>query len=269
MAGLPCTRGVVMTVWSRRRRASKSKPRRNTVVLALILALIAAVIPGARGGQTPTLITDPAPGAVEVPDHPEGTEFNPNQLKDIKAADPGPGINVITPPGATSTGDATLSYPMEVPPGRAGMQPQLAVTYNSAAGDGWAGVGWDLPTQAITIDTRWGVPRYRDDKETETYLLGGEELSPVANRGELQPRSSEKAFHTRVESRFDQIVRHGANPRNYWWEVIDKHGVRSFFGGAPDTSGPAADSTLVDGRGDIAMWALRETRDLNGNFMRY
>src|SRR5256885_16431766 len=103
--------------WSRRRRTYK--PRRNVVVLALILALIAAMGSAARDGlRVPALITDPAPGAVQVPDHPEGTAFNPNQLKDIKAADPGSGINLINPPGATSTGDATLSYPMEVPPGR-------------------------------------------------------------------------------------------------------------------------------------------------------
>jgi RHS repeat-associated protein len=254
-----------MSAWS------LSKPRRTTLVLIAILAMIAALVPAARNAaRVPGLIAGTTtPGAVDVPDHPEGTAFNPNQLKDIKAADPSAGINLINPPGASNQGDARLSYPLEVPPGRGGMAPKLAVSYNSASGDGWTGVGWDLPTEAITLDTRWGVPRYQGDKETETYLLNGEELTPVANRGELQPRSAEKVFHTRVEGQFDKIVRHGDNPTNYWWEVTDKAGVRSFFGGAPDTAGPAADSTLVDGRGDVALWALREIRDLNGNFMRY
>ena len=110
-------------------------------------------------------------------------------------------------------GDARLSYPIEVPPGRNDMQPQLAVAYNSNGGDGWLGQGWDLTVPAITIDTRWGVPRYDAQKETETYLLNGEQLTPVAHRGPLQDRPTEnkKVFHTRVEGQFQQIIRHGTS----------------------------------------------------------
>src|SRR5689334_13430178 len=99
-----------MSAWSRRRRVSK--PRRTTLVLTLILAMIAVVVPAARNAvQLPGLIAGTTAGAVDVPDHPEGTAFNPNQLKDIKAADPGAGINLINPPGASSQGDARVSYP--------------------------------------------------------------------------------------------------------------------------------------------------------------
>ncbi|HEV8562247.1 MAG TPA: SpvB/TcaC N-terminal domain-containing protein [Actinophytocola sp.] len=246
-----------------------SPSKRNTVVLAVILAMIAAVVPAARDriDRIPSLLSDPSSGAVEVPDHPEGTEFNPNQLKDIKAGDPASAVNVINPPSPNNRGDARVSYPIEVPPGRAGIQPKLAVTYSSGAGDSWAGVGWDLPMQAITIDTRWGVPRYETGTETETYLLNGEQLTPVAHRGDV-PRSAEKVFHTRVEGKFAKIVRHGDRPANYWWEVTDKNGMRSFFGGTPAT-GAAVDSTLTDADGNIATWSLREMRDLNDNFMRY
>ena len=107
-------------------------------------------------------------GAVDVPAHPEGSSFNPNQLKDVQTADPGAKINLIEP-----------------------------------------------PTPSITIDTRWGVPRYDGGLETETHRLNGEELTPVAHRTQLTARSAEKVFHTRVEGRFQRIVRHGDNPRNY------------------------------------------------------
>ncbi|MFG2053333.1 SpvB/TcaC N-terminal domain-containing protein [Micromonospora sp. NPDC048930] len=206
---------------------------------------------------------------VTVPEHPEGTSFNPNQIKGIQAANPATGINLINPPQPNNQGDNRLSYPIEVPTGRLGMQPQLLVGYNSAASNGWLGVGWDLPTPVITVDTRWGVPRYSAGQETETYTLNGEELTPVAHRGPPPARTSEKVFHTRTEGEFARIVRHGDGPKTYTWEVVDRGGVHWHYGALPAASGPAADSTLADGAGNVFLWALREARDPHGNFVRY
>ncbi|WP_436500390.1 SpvB/TcaC N-terminal domain-containing protein [Actinokineospora sp. HUAS TT18] len=200
--------------------------------------------------------------AVDVPEHPEGTSFNPNQIKDIKSADPASGVTLIEAPSASNTGDARLTYPLTVPPGRAGMVPDLALRYSSAGGNGWLGTGWDLTTPSVTLDTRWGVPRYDGGLETETYVLNGEQLTPVAHRSAPQARTSEKVFHTRVEGKFSKIVRHGDAPANYWWEVTDKTGTRMIFGNAEG-------ATLADARGNIATWALREIRDANDNFVRY
>src|SRR5262249_61731894 len=100
----------------------------------------------ARGANVP----NPQP----VEGHP------PPPISGMKAADPGAKINLIEAPQANSTGDANLSYPIEVPPGRNGLQPSLAVTYNSSHGNGWLGTGWGLDIPSIDIDTRWGVPRY-------------------------------------------------------------------------------------------------------------
>ena len=206
---------------------------------------------------------------VMVPEHPEGASFDPNQINGIQAADPGAGVNLVAPPSANNQGDNRLSYPIEVPPGRAGLQPGLSVGYSSSAGNGWMGVGWDLPMPAIMVDTRWGVPRYSASQETETYLLDGAQLTPVAHRGPVQPRTAEKVFHARVEGSFTRIVRHGDGPANYTWEVTDKSGTHWLYGGDAGTNGPAADSTLSDQAGHVYLWALREVRDANGNLMRY
>ncbi|WP_449480079.1 SpvB/TcaC N-terminal domain-containing protein [Streptomyces avidinii] len=212
--------------------------------------------------QTSAAAGPDAGSAATGPEGPEGTSFNPNQIKDVKAADPGAGVNLIEAPTANSAGDARLAYPLEMPKGRGGLQPELSVSYASGGGNGWAGVGWDLTTPSITVDTRWGVPRYDGGKETESYVLNGEQLTPVAHRGELEARTAEKVFHSRVESRFDRIVRHGDKPSNYWWEVTDKQGVRTTYGGAENT-------TLADASGNIAVWAVREMRDGHDNLMRY
>jgi len=44
----------------------------------------------------------------------------------------------------SSTGEATYSLPLLVPPGRAGMQPSLSVRYDSSAGDGPLGKGFSI-----------------------------------------------------------------------------------------------------------------------------
>ncbi|MFB7516554.1 SpvB/TcaC N-terminal domain-containing protein [Streptomyces sp. NPDC056144] len=232
-----------------------------TVLLAMVLT-VSGVNPPEQLRSTAAASAPDAGSAVTGPEGPEGTSFNPNQIKDIKAADPGSGVHLVEAPSANNSGDARLSYPLEVPKGRAGLEPALALAYNSSGPNGWLGTGWDLSTPMVTVDTRWGVPRYDAGLETETYLLDGEQLTPVAHRGALRPRTAEKVFHTRVEGRFDRIVRHGDSPATYWWEVTDKQGVRTLFGGT-------ADSTLADGKGRVAAWAAREIRDGNDNVMRY
>ena len=219
--------------------------------------------------------TDMINATLTVPDHPETASFNATQMKDIKAADPGAGINLIEPPKANNMGDARLSYPIEIPQGRQGMQPQLAISYNSSGGNGWLGLGWDLSVPSISIDTRWGVPRYDTAKETETYMLNGEMLTPMAHRGALKNRSEDttnyngetvKIFHTRIEGAFRKIIRHGDAPANYWWEMIDKNGMKNFYG----SKGTSQDAGSILGGGQgVFRWALKKTVDPHDNTISY
>ena len=206
--------------------------------------------------------TDMINATVTAPDHPEGASFNPTQIKDIQNADPGSQVNLVDPPKPDNTGDAKLSYPLDLPAGRQGMQPQLSVQYDSSGGDGWVGLGWNVAVPMISVDTTQGVPRYDAASETETYLLGGSQLTPTVDRNQAQPRTTDKVFHTRVETDFAKIIRHGDGPRNYTWEVVDRGGSHSFYGGSTD-------STLTDDSGDVFAWALQQVRDTKGNLVRY
>ncbi|MGH3859588.1 SpvB/TcaC N-terminal domain-containing protein [Actinokineospora sp.] len=228
-------------------------------LLVIFALLIAGLVPASEvQGSRPAA----GSAAVEAPEHPEGESFNPNKIKDIKAADPGAGVTLIDAPGASNSGDARLSYPLEVPPGRNGVAPKLALNYSSSAQSGWLGTGWDVGIPTVAIDTRWGVPRYHAGLETETYLLNGQQLTPVAHRSALRARTAEKVFHTRVEGQFSRIVRRGDSPANYWWEVTDRVGGRMVFGRDGGT-------TLTDANGNIASWAINEQRDANDNLLRY
>lgn len=86
--------------------------------------------------------TDIINSTLTLPESPDPLSFNPTSIKEIKAADPGMGINLIEPPQANNQGTANLQYPIETPPGRAGLQAQVALRYNSEAGNGWLGLGY-------------------------------------------------------------------------------------------------------------------------------
>src|ERR1044071_8819677 len=139
---------------SRRESSAPGYTRRGVGILLLILAMLAGALSSAQLPGTTAGTSSDALG-VETPDYPEGQTFDPNKMKDIKAGDPGAGINLIEAPTANNQGQARLSYPLEVPPGRANLAPSLALQYNSGAANGWTGMGWTLPVPAITLDTRW------------------------------------------------------------------------------------------------------------------
>lgn len=216
-----------------------------------------------------THFTDYINGIIKVPEAPRTNAYTPTSIKDLKAADPSAGVIPIEPPVANNMGSANLQFPLKLPAGRQGMQPQVILRYNSNGDNGWTGLGWDCSFSSIGIETRWGVPRYDKDLETETYTLDGMQLMPVAHRTEFEPRTTEKQFYPRVESNFQKIIRHGTSPKNYYWEVIDKDGTKHFYGGSE--SGFDKDAVLrdEDGTKNVAFWALRESRDLNDNYIRY
>jgi len=227
-----------------------------------------AKIPEGFVGATSTHFTDIIAGIIKVPESPQTQGYTPTSIKDYKAGDPSAGIPVIAAPVANSMGNASMSFPIKIPKGRNGMQPNLNLNYSSDGGNGWLGLGWSMPLSFVGIDTRWGVPRYSPAQETETYLLNGEQLAPLANRTAFVPRVTDMQFHHRVEGGFERIIRHGNSPANYWWQVTNKNGVSSCYGGTPK-DGAISGAVLKDASGNIAQWMLVETRDLHDNYVSY
>lgn len=215
-----------------------------------------------------THFTDMIAGIIKVPESPQTQGYTPTTIKDIKAANPSLNIEMIEPPAANNMGTASLSYKLKLPGGRQGMQPVLTLQYNNEGGNGWTGIGWGINIPAISIETRWGAPRYDPALETETYTLAGEQLAPLAHRDAFVPRVTNRQYHPRIEGNFQRITRHGSGPADYWWEVTDKEGTRNYYGGTPAT-GMMNNGVLRDANGNIGHWALLQTVDLNGNTVNY
>ncbi len=216
--------------------------------------------------------TDMINGIIKAPESPDTEGFVPTTMSNIKVADPAAKVNMIAPPTANNHGSANLQYSFELPPARNGMTPNLSISYNSNGEDGWLGEGWDLPIPKITIDTRWGVPRYNPTFESETYTLSGAMLTTkgengemsVAHRGEKIKREKDRQFYTRLGGDFSKIIRKGNSPQSYIWEVTDKRGVKYIYGGDSACLKGMVNNTPV-----IAEWLLAKVVEPHGDWIEY
>ncbi len=278
-----------LLVCSRFRPWEKGLPRtRNDMVnpqdvLSLAQDMVSFASQGDGGGDSPL---DFINAVLKTPEMPETSAYTPTSIKELKAADPLEGLTLIQPPTANNSGTANLSYPIEIPAGRQGMQPNLTLTYSSSGGNGWLGVGWDIPIPSITVETRWGVPRYDQGKESEVYVYEGEQLVTKNGNGtfrEMPHRTNqwtdrsalgnEEQFFPRKNEAFDSIVRHGSSPDSYWWTVTHKNGVTDYYGKYASDNSVNNNCVLRAGAsnytGPIAHWALAESVDPDGNSVRY
>lgn len=187
---------------------------------------------------------------------------------DFMSASPSEQIPLITAPKPSITGNANLAFPIKLPEARQAHIPDLNITYNNEGGSSWLGIGWDLSLSSFTLDTRWGVPTFDLELESEIYLFDGQQMGPVFHRTTKYNRESERRFHLRQEGTFKKIIRHGDGPENYWWEVREKDGRISYYGGSPST-GSNADYYIASGSGNISEWLLVESYDIYDNLIKY
>jgi RHS repeat-associated protein len=179
-------------------------------------------------------------------------------LGDLKKGNPIAGVPLVAMPEQNSSGELALSYPLSFPGARSGFEPAIGIRYSSSGGYGALGEGWQLELPNISVETRWGTPRYSKDFETETYLLNGQQLVPETGEGyignpadalqlvplpmrttNLRPRKKGQArFVLRRDEELTRVIRHGDDVSNYWWEVWSekpKSGTPRimYFGNAP------------------------------------
>jgi hypothetical protein len=147
-----------------------------------------------------------------------------------------------------ATGAGTTSIPIATTPGRSGFGPQLALSYDSSAGNGPFGFGWSLAIPSITRKTDKGLPRYVDaaDDEPDVFIFSGaEDLVPVLVpqgdrwvREPLDPRTRDGQtyaivrYRPRTEGLFARIERwtNVGDPADCFWRSISRDNVTSWYG---------------------------------------
>ena len=175
------------------------------------------------------------------------------------------------------TGTGTVSVPLATSPGRSGFGPSLSLQYDSGAGNGPFGYGWQLSLPAITRKTDKGLPRYADDPEDIFILSGAEDLVPVREeRDGLWERHEEQRerdgreyvvqrYRPRTEGLFARIERWtDLASGEVHWRSITSDNVTTLYG-------RTAASRIADPHDPsrVFSWLICESFDDTGNGMVY
>ncbi len=167
------------------------------------------------------------------------------------------------------TGTAAMSIPLATTPGRDGFGPELALNYDSGAGNGPFGFGWSLPAPAISRRTEQGLPRYDDAAESDVFLLpeAGELVPVPAGPGAAAPpagfrvdryRPRVEGPHARVE-RFTDLA-----DGTTFWRVTSRENITAEYG--TDDESRIRDPYQPT---RVFSWLLRRRYDDRGNVADY
>ncbi|NOX75692.1 MAG: hypothetical protein GXP17_03560, partial [Gammaproteobacteria bacterium] len=165
------------------------------------------------------------------------------------------------------TGAATYTIPIEVPPGIAGLQPELALSYNSQGGNGLLGMGWSL--SGLSAITRCPKTYAQDGVKvgvkldsTDRYCLNGQRLVVVNG---LPYGANGAEYRTEIDS-FAKITSYGTGENNDGPDhfiVQTKAGRIIEFGNTPDSNV----NVTIQSNGQLRtlLWAANKISDTVGN----
>ncbi len=167
------------------------------------------------------------------------------------------GMVVAVPENNPFTGTLGYRIPLEVPPGRNGIAPNLALTYSSQAKNGLAGVGWTIDLGAIQRDTRYGLDYNASLNNEHVFVasINGGTADLVYNSAWSDATTA--CYQSKVEGAFSKYCLSGNA-----WTVTAKDGVKYFYGSAA-----AARQDDPNNASRIFKWCLDRVEDTNGNFM--
>ncbi|MEC4727548.1 FG-GAP-like repeat-containing protein, partial [Shewanella sp. D64] len=135
-------------------------------------------------------------------DNAAGSNTAPSETIDLSAS-------VLKGQAGVSGGQASYQIPIDLPPGRGGIQPRVALSYSSQGGNGIAGVGWSL--NAGSAISRCGATYAQDgftravtfNADTDRLCFNGQRLITSGSYG-----TSGTEYRTEMDS-FVKVVQSG------------------------------------------------------------
>jgi Salmonella virulence plasmid 65kDa B protein/Insecticide toxin TcdB middle/N-terminal region/FG-GAP-like repeat len=169
-------------------------------------------------------------------------------------------LRAILEPDPT-TGALTYGYPITVPPGRGGMQPDLKLQYNSqdTTQDSIFGFGWSINIPYITRVNKKGVDKLYSADSSDWFFessLDGELVLASSAGTKLTYRSKveDGSFNSYL---FDTSTNA--------WVVTAKNGTVFLF----DLIGTSSALYSPANSNQVAKWFIDKEVDANGNYITY
>lgn len=164
----------------------------------------------------------------------------------------------------SDTGAASYTIALAVPPGTAGMEPKLALSYSSLGGGGLMGTGWSL--SGLTAISRCGRTITQDGINAGVQLANGDRFCLdgqrlIAISGEYGADGTE--YRTEIES-YTKVVSHGgADGDPQYFKAWTKSGQIVEYGNADDSRIEAQGKTVA------VAWAANRITDTKGNYLTF
>lgn len=188
----------------------------------------------------------------------------------------------------SATGTGSLSVPIVASSDRAGLGPQLSISYNSGQGNGPFGMGWQLSLPNITRKTDKGLPQYRDSEESDVFIFSGaEDLVPLYRRdksGKLVTDGSGKPvyddavrdgyairhYRPRIEGLFARIERWTRqSDGDIYWRTISRDNITALYGQDGNSRIACPTDSRDNGTQRTFSWLMCQSYDAKGNASIY
>lgn len=184
------------------------------------------------------------------PVHPAAgpNDADPTFVSQIQAANKSPQLKADE-----SSGALNYSYPLDVPPGRNGLHPDLVLSYNSQnLEDGSIfGYGWSISIPTIQRKNTHGTDKLYSRFDFTSTLSGDIVAADAGN----------STFSARVED--GSNLKYTLSP-DQTWTVRNKQGLTYVFGAS---AAERQDDPADPGR--VYTWLLSSISDTNGNTITY
>jgi RHS repeat-associated protein len=166
----------------------------------------------------------------------------------------------------SSTGSAQYTIPLWSPPGPHGMQPNLALFYDSRSGIGPLGVGWTI--KGLGQIVRCNKTVAQDGAAAPVALVAGDGYCINGNRLRLTSGTYGTAgsvYQTEIAD-FSQITADGTAGAGPAYFVVQARNGLTYYYGYTDSNGNGANSqVLASGTSTAMMWLLSKVIDRSGN----
>jgi hypothetical protein len=163
------------------------------------------------------------------------------------------------------TGAAIYQIPIYTPPGTNAMMPQISITYNSQAGDGLLGRGWDISGLSAIYRVSQNI-NYDSQVKGVTFVDYHDRFSLDANRLILNSGNwgiTNSTYKTETESLSTIQYETNYTPTGSYFTVNTKDFSTLEYGKTSDSK------VIPTGAPNPVMWRLNRVEDVFHNYMTY